>query len=557
MIPGYISRRRLVKAGVLAAAAAPLRAAWATPGLASTPTAEAEPNPFGENATPGGTYTVAVASGEGAIRMFIPTSYYGTLAFFVSKIIYSPLLSLDANWQNLGPNIATSWEYSPDFKQLTMDLRQGIKFHDGEELTARDVEFTFKFMLRRDEYPAVDDISIFEGGQAYRERATEDFPGVQVIDDYTVRFNLIGTSAQFLLNLSNIGILPAHGFPASVLTEEGAADTIPFFSETPFGAGPFKLESFDVRTHITLEAHTDYFKGAPLLDGIVMRLGVPGAAQIAGLESGEFDGAWVAAAADARALQDRGTVNIVTNYSMANQKTLMFAAEKDYMNVRVRQALMHALDYEGLIETVTYGFARPAPSIMMHPSLFPNPDLPTYDYDPDQARALLEEGGWDPGRRLQFGAFSMDAQASTVYTQIMNLWRAVGVEAEYVPLDPANQVTILSDNRHLFDLIMTDFAWLAYNPVSTYRWIACGGVSNRNHYCNPEYDEIMQQAIRTAEPAAQTELLQQAQIIVQRDVPIGPVWIDPEIWGISKSMHGGVLGRGPLNDVRAELWWKE
>jgi peptide/nickel transport system substrate-binding protein len=252
-----------------------------------------------------------------------------------------------------------------------------------------------------------------------------------------------------------------------------------------------------------------------------------------------------------------GTVDIVTNYSMANEQTFLFATEKDYMNVSVRQALMHALDYEGLFQTVTYGFARPAPSIMMHPSLFPNPDLPVYDYDPEKAKALLAEGGWDASRKLQFGVYTTEAQATAVHTQIINLWRAVGVETEYLPLDPANQATIAVANPHVYDLNMASFAWLAYNPVSTYRWVACGEVANNSHYCNPEYDEIMRQAIRTADPEAQKALLQQAQVIAQRDLPIAPIWIEPEIWAINPRMHGGVLGRGPLNDVLSELWWKE
>ena len=145
-------------------------------------------------------------------RNFVGTSYYGTTAFLISKLLYTPLVTLDKDWVNIGPAIATKWEWSADNKQLTMTLRKDFKFHDGSPLTAKDVEFTYKLMVRVDTAPAVQDLSIFEGGADYKKGTTDTFAGVTVIDDYTVRFNLTSPSSVFLRNVSNCRHRARQGF---------------------------------------------------------------------------------------------------------------------------------------------------------------------------------------------------------------------------------------------------------------------------------------------------------------------------------------------------------
>jgi ABC-type transport system substrate-binding protein len=136
------------------------------------------------------------------------------------------------------------------------------------------------------------------------------------------------------------------------------------------------------------------------------------------------------------------------------------------------------------------------------------------------------------------------------------MWEAVGLDVEFKPFDPANQVEDWSANPHEFDVYQTSYAWLAYDPSSTFGDQSCER-SAYTHYCNPTYDETMQAAIREGDPEKAAELYKEAQTILTTDLPYIPIWIEPEIWGVQKSMHGGNLGRGPLNDVQAELWWKE
>jgi len=548
---------RLVAAGAGGATIGGFETAGrATAQDAATPATGAE-NPFGEAQKKGGTYVVVVAAGGGYPQVFRPETYYGSLVFWACKLMYTPLILLDRAWNQMTPGLATSWEWSSDFKQLTAHLRQGVTFHDGAPFTARDVEFTYKLMVRKETNPSVPDVTIFEGGQEYKDRATEEFAGVTVIDDYTVRFNLTSPSSVFLLNVTNTGIVPAHGFPKDALTNDQDIDSLAFFLEQPFGTGPFKLTSFDLQTNITFEAFPDYWKGAPNLDGIVFRLDVPGPAMISGLKAGEYDGAYVGMMADADALRDVSNLNLDANYSLANEQIFIAATEKPELSVPVRQALRVALDVETLDATVGYGFPRPAPSTMMHPSLIPNPTLPSLDYDPERAKQLLQEGNWDPSRTLVLGASAAQGGApSNFHAAIMEMWKAVGLDVEFKPFDPANQIEDWSANPHEFDVYQTSYAWLAYDPSTTYGDQSCER-SAYTHYCNPTYDQTMQAAIREGDAEKAAELYKQAQTILTTDLPYIPIWIEPEIWGIQKTVHGGNLGRGPLNDVQAELWWKE
>lgn len=564
-----ISRRRAAQLAAfgtgssLLATGGRIGSAYAAGQDAGTPATREDPNfanPFGVAETTGGTYTLA-GVGTGSPRIFVPTSYYGTTAFFVSKLLYTPLVTLDREWTNLGPAIASSWEWSEDNLQLTMQLRDDVLFHDGEAVTAEDIAFTYALMVRSDPFPAVQDVSIFKGGAEYKAGETDTFAGVEIIDEQTVRFNLSAPANTFLLNVSNCGILPAHAFREDVLDSGTPIDELPFFGfedGPPIGTGPWKVAEYNPETHLSFTAHAEYYKGAPILDGITLRLGVTGPAGIAGIQAREFDGLFVGATyPDARTLEGDEGLNLLVNYSMANEQVIITATEKPYLDVKFRQALLTAIDRQTLIDTVTFGYAKPAPSIMMHPSLFPNPELPEYSYDPERAKQLLAESSWEEGRTLKFGRFSEQGSPENVDAALMNMWKDIGINVEYLPLDPANIADLTRSEDHVYDVTLTSFAWLAYDPSSSYGSFACEQRPNWSNYCNEDFDAVMQEAIRTLDAEAAVELYQRAQTILQNDLPYAPVWIEPGIWAIDKGVHGGVLGRGPLNDVLSELWWKE
>lgn len=521
---------------------------------------EATPSPFGQPTTTGGTYTVA-GVGSGVPRIFVPTSYYGTTAFYVCKLLYTPLVRLDQNWANLGPGLATEWSWNEAQTQLTMKLREGVRFHDGQPLTADDVVFTYRLMVRTDLSPAVQDLTVLQGAQEYKDGTTEEFPAVVALDPTTVQFNLSAPANTFLQNLSNCGILPAHAFGDDAVAAGGAIEKLPFFnfeSGPPIGTGAWKVKDYQPETNLTFEANPDYYKGRPILDQLNLLLGITGSAGIAGLQAGEYDALFVGSNyQDIKSLEGSDQYSLTAEYALANEQVLITATEKPYLPVSVRQALVTALDIPTLISTLTFDYAKPAASIMMHPSLFPNPSLPAYSYDPEKAKQLLTEGGWDGSKTLKFGRFIAQGTPDNIAVAMIDMWKAVGVNAEYTPLDPAAQVDLARVDDHAYDVVLTAFAWLAYDPSSSFSSFACSRRPDYSNYCNPDYDAAMQAAIRSLDPAAAVASYQQAQTILQTELPYAPLWIEPATWAIGTKVHGGILGRGPLNDNLSELWWKE
>lgn len=516
-------------------------------------------NPFGEPTSRGGAYTLVISDGPVPATAFIPFSYASSVPNFVCKLIYTPLVFLDREWNEFTPALARSWEWSADNLQLTLHLRDDVAFHDGQRFSARDVEFTLKLLVRKQLVrPSFPDISILEGAQAYRDRTTDVFSGIEVVDDATVRINLSSPSNVFLRQLTSVGIVPAHAFSDDALASEGDTTEIPFFLENPIGTGPFKLASYDTQTNVTLEKNQDYFKSEPVLDSIVLRFGVAATAQVAGLRSGEFDGVYLGNQYDAaQALENVDSTRLEVQQFLSHAQMFIVACEKDYMNVAVRQALVTALDIPTLIETVGYGYPEQLPAIMMFQGLFPNPSLPSYSYDPNRAQELLAQGSWDSGRTLVLGQSSEQGTPSNIIAQIVNQWRAIGVQAEYRPFDPANQTTLWQAEQHEYDVYFASYAQLAYDPSSTYDAFVCGLASNYASYCNPDYDELIAQAIRESEPEQAMDLYRRVQTLLQTELPYMPFWLEPMVWGVNTSVHGGILGRGPMNDVLAEQWWLE
>jgi ABC-type transport system substrate-binding protein len=158
---------------------------------------------------------------------------------------------------------------------------------------------------------------------------------------------------------------------------------------------------------------------------------------------------------------------------------------------------------------------------------------------------------------LIVGQFTAEGTPTNMQAAIMSMWNEVGVQTEYTPLDPATQADSTASDNHPYDVTITSFAWLAYDPSTAYASFATERRPDWSNYSTPEFDEVMSEAIRVPVLTDAVPLYQQAALILQNDLPYAPMWLDPEIWEINKKMHGGSLGRGPLNDIQSERWWKE
>src|SRR5436190_9385742 len=286
----------------------------------------------------------------------------------IHTLIYDYLLALDDQLRVVG-GLASSWEQT-DPVTYVIHLREGVKFHDGHELSADDVVYTFRSFID----PAF--VSPRKG--AYRS-----LDRVEPIDRYTVRFVLKEPFGSFPINL----VMP--------VVPNGAG---PELRDHPIGTGPYKFVSFAVDDHVELAAFTDYFRGKPSNDGVVLKV-VPDEIM--------------------RALELRkGTVDMVVNdlspdviKQLADEKSVTIAESPgtDYAYVginmrdpvlkdrRVRHALGYAIDRQAIVDHLRRGLARPAIGILPPASWAFDENVFQSTHDPAKARALLDQAGYrDP-----------------------------------------------------------------------------------------------------------------------------------------------------------------
>lgn len=408
---GRISRRALLRAGALTlvAGGSGLLAACTGPAPTSaSPGAVAS----GASATPqpkiGG--QAVIASGP------LPDTFFAGNEKVTAARVYNK------NWIGDGlvrvrrpewiaePDLAESWTISPDGLTYTFKLRRAVKFHDGQPFGAADVKFTFEYLSHpKFPVPPPAQFALVAGAKDFRAGNAKEISGITTSGDDQVRFSLTERNALFLNTTASTVILPQH-----ILKEvdPGSANTAEF-GKKPLYTGPFMLDEWKPAEFMSFKANTNYFLGRPYLDSIIIRVIPDPAAAVQMLRTGEI--LWASVSAD---VYDSFANNAefsayVSRSSYPGLFEIDLTKEDSVLrDVRVRQALSHAIDRDTYTKTVLKGLAEPGLRFINN-DLSPlwDPNVPTFPYDPTKAKALLDQAGWKPGpdgirvkdgRRLEF-----------------------------------------------------------------------------------------------------------------------------------------------------------
>jgi peptide/nickel transport system substrate-binding protein len=420
------------------------------------------------------------------------------------QLLYSSLLKVDAQLRVV-PDLAVRFE-TTDSQTYVAEIPAGVRFHDGREMTAGDVVFTYRRFLD----PA------FASG---RKGAYRDLASVEAIATHTVAFRLKAPSASFPINLV-MGIVP-----------EGTGSEA---ARQPIGSGPYRLQSFVPDDHVLLAAYREYYRGAAKNAGLLFKV-VPDAT-MRGLE-----------------LQ-KGTVDLVVNdlvpdvvHGLRQDPTLVVhegpgtdyaylafnLRDRRLQDVRVRHAIGHAIDRQAIVQHLRRGLARPATGIVPPMSWAHAPDVPELAYDPARARALLDDaalpdpddGG--PGARLRLSlTTSTDERARLQAAVIQEQLAQVGVAIEVRSFEFSTMVQdVVRGNTQLYTLQyvgVTDPDMLRRAFHSSQ--IPPNGF-NRGHYVNPGFDRVIEAATAALDPAERLRLYQEAQRIVAADAPYISLWV--------------------------------
>jgi peptide/nickel transport system substrate-binding protein len=459
----------------------------------------------------GRTYTEAAAGAPVYVNPLLATSRADR---DLSSLLYSGLTRIDEFGQPV-PDLAESWEVTPDGLTYTFHLRSDATWHDGEPFTANDVAFTMS-LLRDPDFPGPADLGEFW-------RTVETY----AIDDTTIEFVLTQPLAAFP-EYAGIGILPAHllgGIDAEVLPDDS-------FNLQPVGTGRLWWESivnededvvvvtlrpndrfYDSARRVALESVI--FRFYPEADDAFRALG-PGAQGYAGLSASQLEAAL--SSAGLSLYSARLPVYGAVIFNQANAASLPF-----FQDERVRYALWLALDRAALVSEAFGLEAVPTNSTILPASWAYNAALPPIPHDPTRAAQLLDEAGWvmdgstraREGQRLAFTLLVSDTRAERALAEgIRDAWRAVGVDVTVEPLDAGSLLERLqsppsAETGRAFDAALVEFSQgLLADPDPYAFWhdSQIEGGQNYSGFADNDVDEALELARRDPNGVRRAEL---------------------------------------------------
>jgi peptide/nickel transport system substrate-binding protein len=484
-------------------------------------------------AAPGGRYLEAVVGSP--LRVNPLYAAFNDADRDLATLVFSGLTRLGPDGTVL-PDLAESWEVSPDARVYTFHLRQGVTWHDGTAFTADDVIFTWGALSDPD----------FKGepslGQFWQQvECTRR-------DDFTVVCELPQPFAPFPAH-ATIGILPRHCLED--LSAEGLF--IAPFNEQPIGTGPFILRTLNSQSAL-LESNPSYHWEEPMIAAIELRFFPDYSSAAAALQDGRVQGLFLGPEASPDILepleQDQNLQHLA---SRRNSYTLL------YLNTRmppldetsVRQALIYALDREALVAGRLDGRAQLADNPIVPGTWAYSDEVRRYRYDPQEARSLLENGGWQinsrgvlekGGRELRLALLTdNDPERAAIGQEIARQLRAVGVDASQQAQAGSDLVRNFLLPRRFQAVI---YGWdQGYDPDPYPAWHS-SQVRERGFnlagYTDPHLDQILSEARQTNDLEQRKALYTEFQQMFAEEVPsillFYPVYnyfVDKDVKGVS------------------------
>lgn len=454
----------------------------------------------------------------------------------VAQLVFGSLLELG---DDLRPHPALAERLEqPDPLTYVVTLRRGVRFHDGHELTADDVTYTYRQYLD----PAF--VSPWKG--AFRTLAS-----VEATDRYQVRFTLKSPFAAFPIQLVSPPIVPAGAGPE--------------LGSHPIGTGPYRFVRYDVDDKVVLAPFADYMGGAPRNTGLVIRVIPDDTMRGLELRRGSVDVVVNDLPPDiVHQLQGDGRVHLATSAGLDYMYLGLNLRDPVLADRRVRQALAYAVDTDAIVEYLRRGLATPATGLIPPQAWAYAPDIRRYPHDPARAAALLDEAGYPdpdgdgprPRLRLVLSLGTADEvrlQAAVIQQDL----RRVGIDLELRSLEFATLFAdVIKGNYQLVQMQWAGGALVdpdILRRVFHSQQVPPAGF-NRGHYSNPEVDRLIDLASEAGDEAQRRAYFADAQRIIAEDVPYVSLWnrtnvavAQPRVTGLHVNTVGNFTS---LKDVR-------
>jgi len=457
-----------------------------------------------------------IVAADSEPRQLNPAIVTSNGVFFISSKVIEPLA--EAGYDGLTPLLATGWQGSDDGLSITFTLRDGVKWHDGTPFTSADVAFSA--------------MEVWKPLQNIGRAVFANLEAVETPDPLTAVFRFSKpTPLQLIENALPVvsSVLPKHLYEGTDIKENPVNAKL-------IGTGPFTFSEYKPGEYYLLKKNTAYWnKGQPLLDEILFRVLADRAAAASSLEAGEVQLAAFSSVplADlARIGKVEGLEVVTKGYEALTYQLIVEINHRNehLKNLKVRQAIDHAIDRKFVLDAVFLGYAAEATGpVPANATEFYTPDVTVYDFNVEKANALLDEAGFPRG--ADGTRFSLNLLPAPYFNEtkqfgdyLRQALAAVGIDAKIVSNDSAgHQKAVYTD--HAFDLAVAPTVFRGDPAISTTILVRSGtpdGVpfSNQGGYANPAIDALIDEAQVTLDPAKRVALYKDFQKKVAEDLPL-------------------------------------
>ena len=435
------------------------------------------------------------------------------------------------------PSLAESWDISDDGLEYTFHLRQGVKFHNGNDFTAEDVAYTFHRMLTVEGGVNTEFIDQIKGADELLAGETDTLEGVEVVDDYTIKVTLKEPFAGFLASISSPGV-SIYDSEAT----EAAGDQFGMDPAVTVGTGPFEFASWSFNNQLVPTRNEDYWKGASGLPGVVIKIIPDTETQSMMFESGELDILDLDYAADsADRLTETYPDQIVQGPRVGIVYFTMNFNKEPFQDVRVRKAVQMSIDRQAILDALYGGRGQVEQGIFPHGLIGFNPDQEEIKYDPEAAKALLAEAGYADGFDMEIAADSSASDTMTMALEIVSDQLAeVGIRAEIKNYDESTWL----ETRKSGELGSFMSTWSAdYNDPDNFIYTFFGNEEKtRIRSINYPDTEVMERVAKARTLVNEDERLAEYKALEEKIIHEDAAWVPMfsrlHLFAVSKRVQG-------------------
>ncbi|ALC82770.1 MULTISPECIES: ABC transporter substrate-binding protein [Bacillus] len=496
----------------------------------------------------GGTNTSSNSSGGQSmfIGMVNPPVTFNTInttdvaGQFIEKFMFDTFLDMDAP-QSFTPKLAESFE-TTDNQNFTIKIHPDANWSDGKPVTADDAIFTLNLVANPKTETSVGNyLTIIDGLDANGKLAEgkTEIPSVVKVDDKTFTFKTKNPVDENLVKEqlgSKFMILPKHVL-GDVKPEDLSKD--PFMQKPTVTNGPFKFTQYKKDQYVEFEANKDYYKGEPKLNKMFVKI-MPAANIVAQLQTGELSmnaagGIGKIAAQDFETVQNLS--NVTTKFDKTfGYQTIMFNTQSENVgDAKIRQAIAYAINRQAIVDKLLKGQGEIVDGPYTSVSPYLDKESQKYTYDPEKAKQMLQDAGWDFNKPLNIivpTGNKVREQSADIITQDLE---AIGLKVKTTTYD--FPTLLATAKKGAYDIMFIGFTNTLDPDISTI--YKTGGSSNYPKYSSKQTDELLEAGKAEPDVEKRKKIYSELQKLWNEDLPVFTLYSDNDFAAVSKKVEEG------------------